>query len=93
MTDGVNSRVRWEDQIKEFVDANGTMQLSNSVVFVPVLPDDGGEIEVGGFLWLGDRGDLTDESVPTNNEDAYEIRRVDKLPNLKNTEYLRTVYL
>ena len=92
LEDGVNSRVRWEDKIEEFIDAKGTTKLSNAVVYVPVLPG-GGELAVGGFLWLGDKADLTSETVPTSNAGAYEIGRVDKLPNLKNTEYLRTTYL
>jgi hypothetical protein len=92
LADGVNSRVRWEDKIEEFVDAEGTTQQSNAVVYVPALPG-GGEVRTGGHLWLGDRADLTDEANPENNEGAYPVRRMDKLPNLKATEYLRTVYL
>jgi len=92
LTGGVNSRVRWEDRAEEFVDTKGTTVLSNAVVYVPVLPG-GGEVETGGFLWLGDRADLTDESDPTNNSGAHEVRRGDKLPNFKATEFLRTVYL
>ena len=89
---GVNSRVRWEDKAEEFVDAAGTTQQSNAVVYVPRLPG-GDEVEVGGWLWLGDRGDLTDEVVPGNNIGAYKVQRLDKLPTLKATEYLRTAYL
>lgn len=89
---GVNSCVRWEDRAEEFVDSTSTRAISNAVVYVPTLPG-GGEVQTGGFLWLGDRADLTDESNPASNAGAYEIRRVDKLPNLKVSEYLRTVYL
>jgi hypothetical protein len=89
---GVNNRVRWEDQVEEFKDGEGTLQASNAVVYVGQLPG-GGEVAVGGFLWLGDRADLTDEANPLNNEGAYPVRRVDKLPNLKASEFLRTVYL
>jgi hypothetical protein len=92
LKDGVNSRVRWEDRVEEFKDANGTMQISNAMVYVGLLPD-GNEAQVGGFVWLGNRADLTDEANPVNNEGAYEVRRVDKMPNLKATEYLRTAYL
>lgn len=89
---GVNSRVRWEDREEEFVDAAGTVVMSSSVVYCPALPG-GGEVEIGGFLWLGDRTDLTDETEPGNNDGAAEIRMVDKLPNLKASEFLRTAYL
>lgn len=51
------------------------------------------EIAVGGFLWLGNRADLVDEAVPGANAGAFEIRRVDRTPNLKATEFLRACYL
>ena len=92
LADGVNSRVRWEDRVDEFVAANGTTMTSSAVVYVPALPG-GGEVAVGGFLWLGSRRDLTDEAAPARNPGAFEVRRVDKMPNLKATEYLRAVYL
>ena len=91
-TGSINSCVRWEGSVQEFLGVDGTMCASNAVVYVPALPD-GSEIAVGGYLWLGDRMDLEDEATPTNNVGAYEIKRVDKLPTLKATEFLRTVYL
>ncbi len=87
-----NYRVRWEDVVKEFIDMKGTVQMSAAVVYVPKLPD-GTEVAVGGWLWLGDRPGLTSETDPRANAGAREIKRVDKLPNLKNTELLRTCYL
>ena len=89
---GVNSRVRWEDKAKEFLDAQGTTVVSQAVVFVPPLPG-GGEVALGGWLWLGDRVDLVSEADPHVNEGAYEVRGFEKMPNLKTTEFLRTVYL
>jgi len=105
-TETGNFRVRWEDVAKEFVagssltlgtpaslgDTSGTVQTSEALVYVPRLPS-GAEIQVGGFLWLGNRADLTSESDPRANAGAHQIKRVDKLPNLKNSEYLRTCYL
>ena len=88
----VNYRVRWEDRIEEFMDAEGTTRTSRAVVYVPRLPD-GSEVEVGGFLWLGARTDLTDEAEPMNNEGAYEVRRMDKFPDFHTREFLRTAYL
>ena len=91
--DGTNNyRVRWEDKVEEFMDANGTTQRSMAVVYVPKLPD-GSDVKPGGFLWLGKRGDLADETDPNANEGAFEVKRVDKLPNLKATQTLRTAYL
>lgn len=92
LTEAGNYRVRWEDKNEEFLDGTSTVQRSNAVVYVPLLPD-GTEVQVGGFLWLGDRAGLTSETVPQNNPGAWEVRQVGKLPNLKATEYLRTVYL
>ena len=89
---GVNYRVRWEERADEFVNPLGATVVSAAVVYVPALPG-GGEVCVGGFLWLGDRAALVDEAVPTNNPGAAAIQRVDMLPNLRVTEYLRTVYL
>ena len=98
LTEAGNFCVRWEDKNEEFIESTiaagttGTISRSNAVVYVSLLPD-GSEVKVGGFLWLGDKDDLTSETVPGNNPGAWEVRRVDKLPNLKATEYLRTVYL
>lgn len=89
---GGNYRVRWEDKAKQFLDKTGAVQMSNAVVYVPLLPD-GTEVQLGGYLWLGDRADLVSESDPRLNPGAYEIKDFDKLPNLKNTESLRTCYL
>lgn len=87
-----NYCVRWEDRIEGFLDAAGTTRRSNAVVYVPRLPD-GSEVEVGGFLWLGDRTGLTSEMIPGSNPGAFEIRRFDRLPKLKNNKTLRTAYL
>ena len=92
LVSGVNSRVRWEDKAEEFLDAEGSTQISNAIVYCPLLPG-GGDVKVGGCLWLGDRSDLTDEEDPTNNAEAHKIQKFNKLPNLKNTEMLRTAIL
>ena len=87
-----NYRVRWEDRVAEYIDLEGTEKRSHAVVYVPVLPN-GGEVEVGGWLWLGLRAELQDETDPTNNDGAYQVSRVDHLPDLRNRRTLRTVYL
>ena len=93
LTDGgVNYRVRWEDKSEQYLDAQGTTRTSSAVVYVPALPGPA-EIVVGGYLWLGVRADLTDEVYPRNNPGAGEVMRFEKIPNLKATEFLRTVYL
>lgn len=87
-----NYRVRWEEKVEQFVDPEGTERRSIAVVYVPALPG-GGELVVGGWLWLGLRAALTDEAEPTNNAGAYQIRRLDHMPDLKNRRKLRTAYL
>lgn len=89
---GINYRVRWKDEIVEFIDSAGTTVRSKARVYVPQLPD-GTDVQVGGFLWLGDLADLADQINPTANPGASEIRRFDKNPDFKATKFLRTAYL
>jgi hypothetical protein len=93
VTSDGNYRVRWEDVVEEFIDNEGTTQQSKAKVYVPVLPGSGGEVEVGGWLWLGVVGDLTSTTNPRANEGAYEVRSMAKLPNIKATDFLRTAML
>jgi len=79
--------VRWEDVSEEFLDANGTMQLSKAKVYVDR------DVELGGVLMLGELDSSVDEDNPKENENAWEIRRFEKLPTLKATQFLRTCYL
>ena len=86
-TDPLEISVRWEDKAEEFLNAEGTRILSNAVVYVDQ------DVVVGGVLMLGELTDITDADVPKENENAWEIRRFDKLPNIKVTEFLRTAFL
>ena len=86
-TDPIEIKVRWEDNMVEFIAADGTQQMSTAVVYVDR------DVDLGGVLMLGDLDDVTDEDNPKENENAWEIRRFDKMPKLKQTEILRTVYL
>ncbi len=80
--------VRWEVKTVEFLGPNGTQELSNAVVYV------GQDVKVGGVLMLGELTDIDSSlTVPKQNEETWEIRRFEKLPNLRNTEFLRTVYM
>jgi hypothetical protein len=87
-----NVRVRWEDTHELFIAADGTNATSRAKVFVPLLPD-GTEVVPGGWLWLGDRADLTDEATPNANEGAYRIQGFEKKPNLRVTEFVRIAML
>lgn len=79
--------VRWEDVMEEFLDADGNTQMSMAKVYT------GQDVELGGYLWLGELTDLTDQVDPRNNNGAFEIMRFEKLPTFKATEYLRTAFL
>lgn len=87
-----NYRVRWEDSVIEYKDSQGDTRQSQALVYVPALPG-GGEVAIGGWLWLGNRADLASEADPTANPNAYTVRRVDRLPTMKANETLRTAYL
>lgn len=78
---------RWEDRCEEFRDTEREIRMSNAVVYV------GQDVEEGGMLLLGTLSMDVDQSDPKNNEGAFEVQRFDRLPNLKNTETLRTAYL
>ena len=78
---------RWEDEANEFVSAEGTMEYSQSVVYVE------SDVVIGGVLFLGELTDLTDEDNPKNNDGAWEIKGFDKIPNLRATKWVRVAYL
>lgn len=83
----VEIKCRWEDTSEEFIAADGTKQLSKSVVMVDR------DLRAGDVLWLGLLADVPDRENAKNNPGAWEVRSFQKLPNFKNTEYLRTAYL
>ena len=87
VTIGVEISVRWEDRTEEFIDAEGMRQLSNAIVYVDQ------DVIIGGILMLGELTDITDAVNIKENDGAWEIRRFDKLPIIRATEFLRTAYL
>lgn len=87
VTDPFEISCRWEYRVEEFIIADGTRHLSRAVVYVDR------DVDVGGILMLGDLDDITDDDTPKENDGAWEIMRFDKSPNIRVSEYLRTVYL
>jgi len=87
-TTPVEIKVRWEDVGEEFLDAAGTLQLSRAKVYVDR------DVKVGGILMLGelDSG-VMDLINVKENENAWEIRRFEKLPTIKATQFLRIAFL
>jgi len=81
---------RWEDHVEEVAGRDGSVIVCRAVVYVTE------DVEEGGYLYLGTLDDLDsgEEADPTIINDAYVIRRFDKVPALRLTsEFLRKVYL
>ena len=78
---------RWDYVVEEYVDAKGTRRTSRSKVYV------GEDLDVGGALMLGEKTDVVEEENVLENDGAYEIKRFDKTPNFKATEFLKVAYL
>lgn len=77
---------RWDATSEEFRDTEGQKQLSNAVVY----PDR--VMSIGDMLQEGQL-DSNDPDDPRDAPDAHEIRRFDKIPDLKATETLFRAYL
>lgn len=73
---------RWEDYREQFIDEFGNDVVSNSRVLLLA------EVKVRGILWLGSISNLLFTTIPTKNNGAYEIRRVNKIPDLKAKVFL-----
>jgi len=82
----VEIKCRWDTKGVEFRDNKGQTVMSDSTVY----PDR--VLVVGDMLMEGDLESDT-ASDPTTETTAYEIKRFDKTPNIKNTETLYTAYL
>ena len=83
----VQLKVRWEDTNELYVAVTGEQQTSRAKVYV------GQDVEPGGVIMLGALEDVTDIDRPKSNSNAWEIRSFAKTPNMKVTEYLRTVFV
>lgn len=81
----VEIRCRWEDRVVEFLSPQGERELSASLVYVDR------EMSVGDMLKEGNlESSMTTD--PSQETGVGEIRRFEKLPNLRNTETLLTAY-
>jgi len=83
----VQIKCRWQDVNQEFIDDKGDRQVSASLVF----PDR--VVAVNSVLMLGELGDVVDSENPKQNDGAWEVRRFDEIPNLRNTETLYKAFL
>lgn len=78
---------RWEDTNEEFIGPNGERVAARCIVYTDR------DVRLRGVLMLGTMVEVTDLANPKANDNAWEIRRFDKMPNLRNTEVLRKAYL
>lgn len=78
---------RWDDITEEIVMSDGSRDLSRAQVIVDRV------VKIRGVLWLGNLVDVTDSNDPKNNDDAYEIRRVDQNPDVDGREILVRAFL
>lgn len=78
--------VRWDDTAENFIDENGTVQVSRAEVMVDRV------VPVGSLLKLGVLSDLEPETPP-RQQGAYEVRQLKQHPNFRATETLRIAIL
>ena len=87
----VEIKCRWEERVQEFSGTNNEAMLSNAVVYVDR------DVKTLGVLKLLEVGQtlngLTSTTNPFANDKAWEIKRFDKLPTIKATQFVRTAYL
>lgn len=93
-------KCRWEDCAEQFIDRMGVPAVSRAVV------DVGADLDPLGVLWLPPDNrrvsagvalsQLVDQVNPFNNPGAYEIRKLERVPTLKqraDDDALRTAWL
>lgn len=83
LDDPIAIKCRWEDKSVEYIDMHGQPQVSQVIVYVDR------DVTLRGYLWLGLLAAAPAD--PTTDPKGREIRSYEKLPNFRNTDYLRTV--
>lgn len=85
--DPVEIRCRWEQTNAEVLDANGEKVQADATVYVDR------DVLLGGKLRLGALDTLEFNGPPDENTGVYEIKRFEKTPNMRVTDYLRKAYV
>jgi hypothetical protein len=84
----IEIRVRWEDRSKTIIDRDRKEIVADVAVLVNQ------DLDLGGFLYLGDLDDLDSTPVPSEVEGAFEILSFEKVPLIKSTtKFVRIAYL
>lgn len=94
----ITVKVRWEDTNNEVLTADGEKTISAARVFANL-----NDLQLRGVLLLLPKGQglsyIQDQNNPFNNTDSFgtplarRIIKFDKMPDLKNRNYLRIAYL
>lgn len=82
----VEVRCRWEGRAEEFMTGSGEKALSKARVYVDR------DLETLGVLWEGRLSQAVRDD-PFANTDAWEVRRFERMPDLRYKDVLRTAYL
>lgn len=86
--DPIEIECRWEEAGKQYLNEQGQVEVSESVAFV----DSERGVKKGDRMRQGHL-ESTDTSDPTGDTRAFEVRRYEKVPNLRATEFLSIAYL
>ena len=81
----IEIKCRWEDIRTAYTSGSGENVLSKATIYVDR------DVTLDGFLWLGLKADAPFH--PKDIAGPVQIKHVEKLPNLRQTEILRTVYV
>lgn len=86
----VEISVRWENTNELITTADGEQYTCIAKIFVTQ------DVKVNAYIYLGNLDDLTisEQSDPKSVNDAYRIKRFDKIPMIKKTdEFVRLCYI
>lgn len=98
--DPVELKGRWEDEFENMakdsssrikVAKDGKEYLSQATIFTSEKPVDGWHLD--GYVFLGVLTDLATPADPYSNNKAFEIKRIDSIPDLNNTGTMFRIHL
>lgn len=84
----VQLKCRWDELTETVKDKNGVEFQPKASVMVSEEVDPN-----GGILMKGTITDIVDADEPLNNDDCWEIRAFENIPNFKCTEFLLVAHL
>jgi len=82
-------KCRWTDKTQEFVDSRGEVAVSAALVMVDRVMSPGDRIQLGTL----NLDNVDSPADPLDASTAYEVKRMERTPTLKNDDELLTVFL